>query len=344
MKNIIYYSLLICILFLFQNCSNEEVHPDLKLFQLNGKVKSLKYKLSTNGKDKICPGVGMDFYGSNFTYKFNKEGKWVNPKGKIKRNKDGYIVQINNFEIEWDNNNRLKARREIFDEPYVNNLEYNITEGGYVDYLLHIDGGDGGIKHNYMYDGNNDEQHNWLNVRIVRSYPAFENQYYDEFEVERIITYWENEKNDSNDYHKKENIKSSSTQNDNSNFNSRNYSNDYDSSNNIKENVTSQNDIWRHYIGTWEYVFVSNVHHQNAIIAGYDGHIALKINITGTASIKIVKAGQFGQPNEILLYKSGDIVMNGNTLTISGTSISFILKDYSIYMESGIEMHRNYNE
>lgn len=194
MKNIIYKSLLFCTIILLQSCGEEENHPDMKLFQLNGRVKSLKYNYSTNGNDDVCPGFGMDYYGSYYVYQFNEYGEWINPIEKdIVRNDEGYIVRIGNYEIEWDSNGQLKARKEILEDPDVNNIEYYLNKGGYVDSLLHIDGGEGGTKHNYFYEGNNDENYNWISVRVVRSLPAFNDKYNDEFVVERNIEYWTEE-------------------------------------------------------------------------------------------------------------------------------------------------------
>ena len=195
MKNI-YYSLFICVSLFLYGCSGESIHPDLKLFQLNGKVKSLSYSFSTNGNAKVCPGVGMDFYGTHYVYEFDEDGKWTNPQDDVVRNSKGYIIKMGQHEFEWDDEGRLKKRIDAdeYNSPIpLNVFIYYYSNGNIVDSLQHNDGGDGGVRHTYMYEGNNDEHHNWLSVKIVRSLPEFENQYVDEFIFERNINYWTEE-------------------------------------------------------------------------------------------------------------------------------------------------------
>lgn len=115
MKKILYYSIIVCGLLFLQSCG-KTTHPDLKLFQLKGKVKSLSYGIVSNNKDYYRGGALDIYYGDFYDYKFSKEGEWTNPKEMVERNSDGYITKLGNRELTWDNKGYLTKRMDC--SPY----------------------------------------------------------------------------------------------------------------------------------------------------------------------------------------------------------------------------------
>ena len=101
----------------------------------------------------------------------------------------------------------------------------------------------------------------------------------------------------------------------------------------------SQNDLWKQYIGKWEHIIVLEPDGRSTI-SGYGGTIYLKINANGTADLKVTSA-QFGQ-EKLMIDTDGKIEMSGNTLYISGTSVSFTLSGGSVYTNAGARMERKY--
>lgn len=102
---------------------------------------------------------------------------------------------------------------------------------------------------------------------------------------------------------------------------------------------SSQNDLWKQYIGKWEHIIVLEPDGRSTV-SGYGGSIYLKINSNGTANLKVTSA-QFGQ-EKLMIDTDGEIEMNGNTLYISGTSVSFTLSGGSVYTNAGARMERKY--
>lgn len=102
---------------------------------------------------------------------------------------------------------------------------------------------------------------------------------------------------------------------------------------------TSQNDVWKQYIGKWEHIIVLEPDGRSTM-SGYGGSIYLTINSNGTADLTVTSA-QFGQ-EKVVMNTSGDIRMSGNTLSISGASVRFTLSGNSVYTSAGVRMKRKY--
>lgn len=102
---------------------------------------------------------------------------------------------------------------------------------------------------------------------------------------------------------------------------------------------SSQDDLWKQYIGKWEHIIVLEPDGRSTV-SGYGGSIYLKINANGTADLKVTSA-QFGQ-EKLMINTNGKIKMSGNTLYISGTSVSFTLSGGSVYTNAGARMERKY--
>jgi len=153
MKNVLLYSVLFSALFFFQSCGNTTTHPDLRLFHLKGKVKSLKYRVSSTKDATSCVGIGMGKeYTPYYVYEFSKEGEWINPKNDIERNSEGFIIKAGLHEFEWDDKGRLQNRRinDIYGSPIPEDyIAYYYNNDNIVDSLQHNDGGEYGYIHRY---------------------------------------------------------------------------------------------------------------------------------------------------------------------------------------------------
>lgn len=113
---------------------------------------------------------------------------------------------------------------------------------------------------------------------------------------------------------------------------------EYESSYN-ESSSTSQNDAWKQCIGKWQHIIVLEPDGRSTM-SGYGGSIYLTINSNGTADLRVTSA-QFGQ-EKVVINTSGDIKMNGNTLSISGASVRFTLSGNSVYTSEGERMERKY--
>lgn len=199
MKNVLLYSVLFSALFFFQSCGNTTTHPDLRLFHLKGKVKSLKYRVSSTKDATSCVGIGMGKeYTPYYVYEFSKEGEWINPKNDIERNSEGFIIKAGLHEFEWDDKGRLQNRRinDIYGSPIPEDyIAYYYNNDNIVDSLQHNDGGEYGYIHRYyryLYkdsEGKNDKYDNW---RYADMQVVFEADYKikDAFAITREIEYW----------------------------------------------------------------------------------------------------------------------------------------------------------
>lgn len=117
------------------------------------------------------------------------------------------------------------------------------------------------------------------------------------------------------------------------------YEEEYYESSYSESSSTSQNDVWKQYIGKWEHIIVLEPDGRHTM-SGYGGSIHLTINSNGTADV-IVTSAQFGQ-EKVVMNTSGDIRMSGNTLSISGASVRFTLNGNSVYTNAGERMKRKY--
>lgn len=190
-----YYCIIVCGLLFLQSCG-ESTHPDLKLFQLKGRVKSLSYDIVSDKKDYYRGGALDIYYGESYDYEFSKEGEWINPKEIVDRNSDGYITKLGYREITWDSKGRLLKRLDCDsdseDEP-CSGIEYYYKDENVVDSLYEMQpGADAEIIHRYRCE-DFDEYGNWTYAKAEIVDISRENMNLGNYTIIRRIKYWSEE-------------------------------------------------------------------------------------------------------------------------------------------------------
>lgn len=262
MNRICYY--LLITMFLLQGCG-ETTHPDLKLFHLKGKVKSLSYDISQYSRNYYPCGTIDIYFGEHYVYEFNKKGEWINPKEDVSRNSNGYITGLDNRQITWDSKGRLLKRLDCDtdseDEP-CSGMECYYNSENVVDSLWEIQpGADAEFIHRYNY-GDIDEFGNWIYADVEIVDISRDAMRVDGFTVTRNIAYW-SEEDLIEDEHKEPS---------------------YDSSNdNPKEEYNQLKNVLRNIAGTYEI-------YENRGIQGLHTWCILKISSDGTG-VKIEEDG-----------------------------------------------------
>lgn len=189
---LVFFALIMC-----ASCSEGNNHPDLKLFHLNGKVKSLSYSIvSDNTNEYYRAGGALDiYYGEYYDYKFSKEGKWTNPKEMVDRNSDGSITKLGYREMSWDNKGYLTIRVDCYsyEDEFCSRIEYYYNDENVVDSLREVQpGADAEIIHRYKCE-DFDEYGNWTYSEVEVVDISRENESLGEYTVRRKIEYWTEE-------------------------------------------------------------------------------------------------------------------------------------------------------
>ena len=190
---LVFFALMMC-----TSCSEGNNHPDLKLFHLNGKVKSLKYRVISD-KDAIsCVGVGMgEEYNPYYVYEFSKEGEWINPINGIERNSEGYIISTGLHRFEWNDKGQLEHHivDDIYGGPPATYLTFFYSKDNIIDSLENNVDGLIHRYYNYSYkdsEGEQDKYNNWRYVDMKQLY-EFDYSQKDAFVIVRQIEYWSEE-------------------------------------------------------------------------------------------------------------------------------------------------------